>query len=191
MTDGKTDHDLMAAVAQGDLSRMAELYERRHRTLFRFFVRLTGRQSLSEDLTHEVFLRMLRYRQTYNNTTSRDEKGFDAWMYRIARNAFADHGRKNYRESTTEETFEFLESGSPNPFETTARKQETALLHKALKAMSPERRELLVLTRFQGLSHEQAGKILGCEANTVKVRVFRAMKEIGRIYENLQREKAS
>ena len=57
--------------------------------------------------------------------------------------------------------------------------------------MSPERRELLVLTRFQGLSHEQAGRILGCEANTVKVRVFRAMREISKIYQTLQREKAS
>ena len=180
----------MTAVAQGELALMGELYERRHRSLFRFFVRLTGRQSISEDLTHEVFLRMLRYRQTYS-TVSRDEKGFEAWMYRIARNAYADHGRKNYRESTTEETFEFLESGSPSPFDSASRKQETALLHRALKVMSPERRELLVLTRFQGLSHEQAGRILGCEANTVKVRVFRAMREISKIYQTLQREKAS
>jgi RNA polymerase sigma-70 factor (ECF subfamily) len=81
--------------------------------------------------------------------------GFDAWMYRIARNAFADHGRKNHRESTTDETWEFLESGSLNPFEAASKKQETAILHRALKALSPERRELIVLTRFQGLSHEQ------------------------------------
>ena len=65
------------------------------------------------------------------------------------------------------------------------------MLYRALRQLPEDKRELLVLTRFQGLSHEQIGKVLGCEAGTVKGRVFRAMKEIGRIYEDLLREKAS
>jgi len=47
---------------------------------------------------------------------------------------------------------------------------------------------LIVLSRFQGLSYEQIGQIVGAETGTVKVRVFRAMKEIGRIYHDLARE---
>lgn len=48
-----------------------------------------------------------------------------------------------------------------------------------------------MLARFQGLSYEQIGAILGCESGTVKGRVFRAMKELGSIYSDLSEEKAS
>ena len=54
-----------------------------------------------------------------------------------------------------------------------------------------DKRELIVLSRFQGLSYGQIGDLVGCETGTVKVRVFRAMKEMGRIYSDLQKEKAS
>jgi len=63
--NNKTDHELMVGVARGDTAGMSEIYERRHRALFRFFFRLIGRQAPAEDLTHEVFLRMIRYRHTY------------------------------------------------------------------------------------------------------------------------------
>ena len=47
------------------------------------------------------------------------------------------------------------------------------------------------MSRFQGLSHEQMGVILGCETGAVKVRVFRAVREMAKIYTDLQKEKAS
>ena len=50
---------------------------------------------------------------------------------------------------------------------------------------------LIVLSRFQGLSYEQIGQIVGAETGTVKVRVFRAMKEMSSVYADLLREKAS
>ena len=183
----KTDHELMLAVSRGELDRMSDVYERRHRALFRFFFRITGRQATSEDLTHEVFLRMIRYRHTYTAVG-----GFEPWMYRIARNAMADHAKKRRHETpSSEDQFEVLESADPTPYEAAAKKQELALLHRALSRLPEEKRELLVLTRFQGLSHEEVGNILGCEVGAVKVRVYRAMKEMGRIYEDLLQEKAS
>ena len=60
-----TDHERMAAVARGNLDGMNEIYQNRHRPLFRFFFRLTSRQATAEDLVHEVFLRMIRYRHTF------------------------------------------------------------------------------------------------------------------------------
>src|SRR5271157_688446 len=81
-----TDHERMAAVARGDLSSMDEIYQNRHRPLFRFFFRLTSRQATAEDLVHEVFLRMIRYRHTYQMETDGEKAAgaFEAWMYRIA-----------------------------------------------------------------------------------------------------------
>ena len=182
-----TDHQLMMAVTRGNLARMSEIYQRRHRPLFRFFFRLTGRQAAAEDLVHEVFLRMLRYRHTYQAGDA-----FEAWMYRIARNAFADQMRKHRLETTVDEgVFEVAESGRPGPFEVLARKQDLTLLYQALRELPDDKRELIVLSRFEGLTYQQIGGLLGCEAGTVKTRVFRAMQEIGRIFSNLQKEKAS
>jgi RNA polymerase sigma-70 factor (ECF subfamily) len=189
-----TDHGRMVAVAAGDLALMSEIYQNRRRALFRFFFRLTGKQALAEDLVHEVFLRMIRYRHTYQ-AGDRPEGGpeaFESWMYRIARNAWADHGRKHRSEMPAAEgEMESVESSRPTPFEAVSRQQDLSLLYRALRALPDAQRELLVMARFQNLSYSQIGGIVGCEAGTVKTRVFRAMKELGSIFSDLCREKAS
>src|ERR1700681_4022235 len=90
------DHQRMMAVARGDLASMDDIYQNRHKPLFRFFFRLTGRQAKAEDLVHEVFLRMIRYRHTYETERNDGQTtgAFEAWMYRIARNTLADDARK-------------------------------------------------------------------------------------------------
>lgn len=182
----------MAAVARGDLASMSGIYEHRNRALFRFFYRLTGRQALAEDLTHEVFLRMIRYRHTYERGEGAPEPAFEAWMYRIARNAYADYQRKHRLEiESGDGEMEAVESGAMSAYESVAKQQDLATLHRALGRLAEDKRELIVMARFQGLSYEQIGGILGCEPNTVKGRMFRAMKEVSRIYTELLREKAS
>jgi len=182
----QSDHELMVAVARGNLAGMSEIYQRRHRALFRFFFRLTGKQTTSEDLVHDVFLRMIRYRHTYQAG-----EGFEAWMYRIARNALADQAKKHRLETTAEDhEFEIVDSGKPTAFDAVAKQQELALLYKALRQLPEDKRELIVLSRFQGLTYDQIGQIVGCETGTVKVRVFRAMKEMGKIYSDLSNEKS-
>jgi RNA polymerase sigma-70 factor (ECF subfamily) len=193
----KTDHELMVAMARGggasgnatreDLAGMSEIYERRHRALFRFFFRLTGKQAPAEDLTHEVFLRMMRYRQTY-----KAGELFEAWMYRIARNVFADFTKKHRLETpAVEGQMELVDSGRPTPLESAVKQQDLALLYRALRELPDEKRELIVLSRYQGLTYEQIGRIVGCETGAAKVRVFRAMKEMGQVFHGLLREKAS
>ena len=58
-------------------------------------------------------------------------------------------------------------------------KQETVLLRRALAAMPPEKREVLVMSRFQELKYEEIASVLKCEVGTVKVRVYRALRELG------------
>ncbi|HWF07313.1 MAG TPA: RNA polymerase sigma factor [Bryobacteraceae bacterium] len=193
MADQGGDHERMTAVAGGDLSSMGEIYQNRHRPLFRFFYRMTNRQALAEDLVHEVFLRMIRYRHTYQKEgDARNEGAFEAWMYRIARNTLVDHARKHRHETAPGEgELEEIVSARPNPFETAAKRQDLALLYRAMRDLPEDKRELLVLARFHGLNYEQIGEILGCAPGTVKGRVFRAMKELGSIYSDLCKEKAS
>ena len=79
----------MAEVGAGQVARLAVLFERYHRALFRYFVSMNGDREQAEDLVQEVFFRMLRYRTSYDPAQS-----FTAWMYQIARNAGVDQLRK-------------------------------------------------------------------------------------------------
>src|ERR1700749_1785646 len=84
-----TDNALMAQVGAGETGKLAVLFERHHRPLFRYFVAMNRNREISEDLVQDVFFRMLRYRASYDPAQS-----FTAWMYQIARNAGVDHMRK-------------------------------------------------------------------------------------------------
>src|SRR5260221_4296626 len=79
----------MAAVGTGEVSKLAVLFERHHRPLFRYFVSMNRNRELSEDLVQDVFFRMLRYRASYDAHQS-----FTAWMYQIARNASVDQAQQ-------------------------------------------------------------------------------------------------
>lgn len=171
-----TDEQLMAAVQGGDTSALGELFHRHHAALYRYFLRMSGSAALSEDLTQEVFLRVLRKSETWQR-----EARFSSWMYRIAHNAFIDHTRKSKWETAMPEKIDIAAPMSRKLEED----EEHALLHQALMAMPPDKRELLVLSRFQGLRYDQIGELLGVETNTVKVRVFRALGQLREIYERI------
>src|SRR6266478_1810167 len=83
------DEDLMLEVRNGAGETLGVLFDRYQRPLYNFYSKLTGDRVLSEDLVQEVFLRILKYRQSYRPGTP-----FRAWIYQIARNARVDHFRR-------------------------------------------------------------------------------------------------
>lgn len=185
------DSELMLKVRDGDLGKLSFLFERYHRALFNFFVRSTGNRELSEDLVQEVFLRLLKYRHTF-----RADSQFSTWMYHVARNAQSDHFRKHKHEDEAghDGEDEFLaELASPGltPEERLAKRQESRLVRKALAQLPAERREVLILSRYQGLKYEEIATMLGCEVGTVKGRVFRAIRELADVFNGITGEKAS
>jgi len=168
-----TDEWLMRAVREGDLTRMGVLFERHHRPLFDFLYRMTGDRGAAEDLVQDVFVRMLRYRATY-----RDDGRFETWMFRIARNVRADHYRKHGAAVHVPDDDMDWTSSEPGPAHLLERAREMARLKRALQELREDRRELIVMARYQGMTHEQVGAVLGVDAGTVKVRFHRALKEL-------------
>jgi RNA polymerase sigma factor (sigma-70 family) len=172
-SDELSDHELMLAVRDGDISLLGELFERHHRALYGFFVKLTGQRTVSEDLVQQVFYRILKYRHTY-----RDEGKFTTWMYHLGRRVAVDQYRKSNKFPSTAEGSDDLHElpdHSPHAAEQASKQDDIALMHKALAQMPPELRELLSLHRFQHLSHEELASIYDCSVGAVKVRVHRAL----------------
>jgi RNA polymerase sigma factor (sigma-70 family) len=185
MPETRADNVLMQKVRDGDLAKMAVLFERHHRALFRYFLRLTGNREWSEDLVQDVFFRMLKYRHSYQ-----DGSPFTAWMYQVGRNVHLDGVRKGIAE-VRDEPYEEPASADPDPSEILRRRQDLGLLRRALAALPVDKREVLVLSRFQNLKYDQIAEILACDVGTVKVRVYRAIKALSQIFYELAGEKAS
>jgi RNA polymerase sigma-70 factor, ECF subfamily len=185
----QTDHELMIRVRDGQLRCLGVLFERHHRRLFNFFLRLTGNRQNSEDLAQEVFFRMLRSRATY-----RDEGDFIAWMYRVARNVSTDHMRKAAHEVVSaeevERRIERLPAGGPSPEDEIDHERSVHLLRVALLRLPAEMREVLVLARFELLKYTQIAELLDCSVGAVKLRVHRAVKRLRQVYLALAEEAA-
>src|SRR5262249_12585190 len=143
------------------------LFERYQVPLFNFYLKLTADRTASEDLVQEVFFRILKYRQSYRTGTP-----FRTWMYQIARNARGDALSRRRPETTWEPEM----SPSFAPADTVQQSQESALLHRALMRLGDDKREVLVLSRFQDLKYEEIAQLMGCEVGAVKTRVHRALK---------------
>lgn len=173
----------MQQVRDGDVARLGVLFERHHVPLYNLFRRLTGDAAASEDLVQEVFLRILKYRHTY-----RGEGSFGVWMYQIARNARTDHFRKRRHEGPAPEEEHELPSTAPNPGEVAETEQQHALLRAALDRLPEEKREVLVLSRFQNMRYEEIADVVGCSVGAVKVRVHRALKELRTVYFRLAKD---
>jgi RNA polymerase sigma factor (sigma-70 family) len=172
------DEDLMLQVRDGEAEMLGVLFDRYQTPLFNFYAKMTQDRVLSEDLVQDVFLRILRYRQTYRPGTS-----FRTWMYQIARNARLDHARK-----TRPETSFDPETPSPvSPSDPAQQKQEAKLLQRALMQLPEDKREILILSRFQELKYDEIARLIGCEVGAVKVRVHRALQQLRQIFHQLER----
>lgn len=172
------DEDLMLEVRNGTGETLGVLFDRYQRPLYNFYSKLTGDRTLSDDLVQEVFLRILRYRQSYQPGTP-----FRAWIYQIARNARVDH----YRKTPKHITFEPEMAPPVMPKDAAQQSEETALLHRALMQMPEEKREILILSRFQELKYDEIARLLGCELGTVKTRIHRAIQELRQNFKQLER----
>jgi len=180
------DEQIMLEVRAGDVSKLETLFERYHRPLFQFFLHLSAQRAMSEDLVQEVFFRILKYRHTYQPAAS-----FRSWMYQVARNVHHDHaGRHSAEVSLGEEIVEFRGSEAP-PDRQAQNRQEAVLLRRALAAMPRDKREVLVMSRFLDLKYEEIATVLKCEVGTVKVRVYRALRDLSDRFFALSGERAS
>jgi RNA polymerase sigma-70 factor (ECF subfamily) len=172
----------MTRVKQGDLDQLAVLYERYSRVLFAFFFKTTLDSQASEDLVQTVFFKIIKYRERYRA----EEGSFRTWMFRIAHNARIDHYHSlGHSRNEVRMAKEDL-STDTDPNEDLLTKENSRRLKEALGRLTDEQREVLILSRYQGLKYEEIAGILKCRVGTVKARVFRAVEKLRRVYRQLE-----
>ena len=185
MAATSSDTELMREVRDGRAGALAVLFERHHARLYRFCLRMTGNRAASEDLVQDVFMRMLKYSRTF-----KDEMSFLPWMFRIGRNACVDYLRRAAAERVPADQRDAALAAEPADESAGPPDERAELIQKALLALPAERREVLLLSRYEFKTYEEIAHALGCSVGAVKVRAHRAIKQLREVYLELSREAA-
>jgi len=160
-----SDADLVRRARKGDVNAIGELYDRHHRRIFRYVWSHVRDQHLAEDLTGEVFLRMVTGLANYRL------KGvpFQAWLYRIAHNLTVDHHRKAGRhELVPLYHADELSEGGNSPFEIVEHRLTAEQVQHALGGLDPLQHEVVTLRFLVGLSLRETAQTLGKTIAAVK-----------------------
>jgi RNA polymerase sigma factor (sigma-70 family) len=176
------DNEIMLSVKNGDINRLEQLFDKYSKGLYNYFRLQIMDNSNSEDLVQNVFYSILKYRHTY-----KEGADFKAWIYTIARNEKINF-LKNRRYFNSEIDSELSDENTKTPEEDLVNKGDTDNLRMALDRVSPDNRELITLYRFAGLPYTKIAEITGCEVGTLKVRMFRAMKELKEVFHQISGE---
>ncbi len=159
--------------SRGDETAIATLYEMHVDRIFRYIVYRTPTSADAEDLTAEVFLKMVEGLANY------EFRGvpFEAWLYRIAAARVADFYRRNKNQPESELS-ETLKSNNPLPEEQLLADQEVETLRNVLKNFTDEEQTILLLRFVERKSHKEVARILGKSANAVKAAQHRALVQL-------------
>jgi len=169
------DQELMRIVQAGDYSPASEIYDRYSGRIYNFAFRFLKNAEAAEDATQEVFVKMLKHANQFNG----DAK-LSTWLFSITANWCRDYLRKADNKSKESDDVLVQLPASPelSPERTLERRENEQLVRKALATLTPEQREAILLSRYQGLSYAEIAQIAGCSEGAVKTRVFRAMETL-------------
>jgi len=182
-----SDNVLMMKVRSGEISQLGLLYERHSKMLFGFFYRITADTDVSEDLVQNVFERIIKFRRQF-----RGEGKFTSWMYSIARNELADHFKKQRRYARKNRSIDWKDDIADSGLKEKLEKEhQLKLVEEALNRLSLDKRELLVLSRYQGLKYKEISDIYNATEGSIKVKIFRALNDLREIYHELEKSNVS
>ena len=147
------------------MSAVGELYDRHHLRIFRYVWLHVRDRQLAEDLTGEVFVRMVTALPGYR------QRGvpFQAWLYRIAHNLTTDHHRRaGLHEMVPLEHAEELSAHGHDPATIVEHRLSAQEVQQALDTLDPLQREVVVLRFVAGLSLQEVGSTLNKTVAAVK-----------------------
>jgi len=181
---GRTEEELVRRAARGDAEAFGDLYARHLDEIYRYVFYKVGSEKLAEDLTEQVFL------SAWEAIDGYEQRGhpFSAWLYRIAHNAIVDHYRTRREEEPLDAVTFRLADETPGPEETLLKKGEVSRLLDALRELSDEKQDLILLRFVEGLSHSEAAEILGKSEVACRVMQHRALGSLSEILERGQQD---
>jgi RNA polymerase sigma-70 factor (ECF subfamily) len=187
--------ELAARCLAGDPVAWEKLARTQHRRIYAICYRFTGSQSDAEDLTQEVFLKM------YKNLGNFDpaKGGFNTWLTTLTRNLLVDNYRRTKMDRVSDsldETYDGeddgvtkadrLADGGKSQEQHVSGLELRAEIQAALKQVSPELREAVILRDLEDMDYKDIAEVLGVPQGTVKSRISRGRAELARLLKRIE-----
>nr|WP_290667789.1 sigma-70 family RNA polymerase sigma factor [Ardenticatena sp.] len=170
---------LRRAQEESDSDAFGELYRRYANRIYRYLLSKTGNVDLAEDLTSQVFVRLIERIDQYTIAPRDNIAIFSAWLYRIARNLMIDEMRKRRRQTTLEANhLQQLDDPQSSIAAQVERKLESEQVLERLEALSEEQRQVILLRFIEQYSIAETARIMGKSEGAVKVLQYRAMQNL-------------
>lgn len=164
LVSDQTDAELIVKAQKGDAGAAGQLYDRHHLSVFRYIYARTSHRQVAEDLTGEVFTRMVRHLPKY------EERGlpFRAWLYRIAGNLVKDYYRRNKNVVLPLFVAEDVKAPVTAPDKVVERALTMASVQRALATIDEVQRDVVILRFLAGLSLKEVALTLDKSVGAVK-----------------------
>jgi RNA polymerase sigma-70 factor (ECF subfamily) len=179
----RSDGDLLRLLSGGDEKAFIEFYRKHQGMVYRFALHMSGKAEIAEEVTQDVFVVVMKSAERYDS-----ERGsVAAFLYGIARNfvlralererpyiTVLDDPASDYAERLTTEV-----AAEQDIFGDLARNERLETLRKAVLALPPAYREVVVLCDLHERDYTEAASALGCAIGTVRSRLHRARALLG------------
>jgi RNA polymerase sigma-70 factor, ECF subfamily len=174
------ERELIERTKRGDKQAMSLLYEAYAQPIFQYISYRVESDAVAEDLTADVFLRMIQGLPTYHYTGA----PLGAWLFRVASNRLVDYYREKGHMPTTFNLEENLTSAD-DFVEQFARQEEQAQLRTALSQLSEDYQNVLIFRFMKDLSHAEVAEIMGKTEAAVRIMQHRALKALAGVLAEL------
>ena len=157
---------------------LSELYDRYETKIFTYIYRRTGEQALAEDLTAQLFLKMLEAIRKGNAW----QTSFSGWLYRIAHNIVIDYYRRRERQSHVSiDEAPTLTATEHNPVQTAEMNMDVEQLQSAIQRLTDEQGQVVSLRFLDGYSIAEVAEMLDKTEGAIKALQYRAVASLRQI----------
>ena len=190
--DNLPSEELMARIAKGDEDAFEILVDRHQTSILNLVYRFIGDRTQSKDLAQEVFLKVWQSAQDYEPKAK-----FTTWIYRITANLcfnelksvrrkqwFSFNWSDEHGEHTIEET---LSDSRPSAEDLLLQKERSRQISDALQSLPEHQRMAMILRRYDDLSYQEIGQIIGCSVSAVESLLVRAKRTLQEKLKNFEK----
>jgi RNA polymerase sigma-70 factor (ECF subfamily) len=166
---------LLKRVAARDREAFSAVYRATSRKLWGIILRILPRRDVAEDVLQDVYVKIWERAESFDPAKASPI----TWMASIARNRAIDEIRRRRPVSIEDapEALEVAETGA-DPLDSAQQSDELRRLRQCLEGLEPERREMVLLAYYSGLSRDELAQRFAHPVNTIKVWLHRSLAQL-------------
>ncbi|MBP1931739.1 RNA polymerase sigma factor [Ammoniphilus resinae] len=163
------------------LDDINDFYQKNNRMVYAYFLKVTGSQEESEELTQETFYQAVKSVHQFKQQSS-----LKTWLLQIARNVYRNNVRSWARDQklfSVSEDIEMHGDDTHNPLRISLHNQSKNEIRSIFQKLPDDYRDVLIFKEIEGLTHEEISRILGKTPQSTKVLLYRAKQKFKQLYE--------